>query len=147
MNKLFLAALALLCALLPASLYAKPKARLYDLKSGEVFTGEYSKGIFDRSHGKIKFDVRGKKMEGEYSIVDRGSAGWGSVYGSVYSGYRSASVSSFGSFRGVSIDRQGTAVIVGDGEVLDCEFLANGMSGHGSGACKDKAGNLYKLMF
>lgn len=44
-------------------------------------------------------------------------------------------------------NQYGTAVVTGDkGSVVDCEYVTTALT-HGSGACTDKQGTLYKLMF
>jgi len=43
----------LLLVLVPTSLLAKSKARLYDLKSGEVFVAEFTGKWWGNGHGKI----------------------------------------------------------------------------------------------
>jgi hypothetical protein len=41
---------------------------------------------------------------------------------------------------------QGSVIMTGDrGTILNCEYISSG--GHGTGACEDKRGTKYKLMF
>ncbi|HJY07061.1 MAG TPA: hypothetical protein VJ323_12150 [Bryobacteraceae bacterium] len=125
-------------ALVPACAYCA-KARLYDMKSGDVFTANFSGKWRGTGHGKISLTLHGKKLAGEYATVPNGTSSWGSIYSS--SGFAS------GSATAISARQRGSAIASGDGEVLECEYIVSGFSSHGSGACRDKEGNFYKLMF
>jgi len=80
----------------------------------------------------------GEKLSGEYVTLVNSAVGWGSVYSGVYS--------ASGVSVGVSGKNQGSAIMTGDrGTILNCEYISSG--GHGSGACEDRRGTKYKLMF
>ena len=73
-----------LFALLVVGLCLAAKARLYNLKTGEVLEATFSRNIFRNSHGKISFKYNdGSLLTGEYSRVPTGNVAWGSVYASV----------------------------------------------------------------
>ena len=131
---------AVLTLAVTVPLHAKHKARLYDLKTGEVFTAQYTgNSFFGSGHGKITIDLRGKQLAGEYSTVPQGTVGWGSVLTSAGMATGTGGV--------LSGRQEGQAIASGDGEVVQCEYIVSSWSAHGSGACRDKEGNLYKLMF
>ena len=118
--------------------------RLYNLTTGEVtpVTMTYS----GSGKGKISAVVAssGEKVNGEYLTFAHVPLNWGSTYAKVYGTEGSAFTS--GSSLGKS-NQYGTAVATGDkGSVVDCEYVTTALA-HGSGACIDKQGTLYKLMF
>jgi hypothetical protein len=125
----YLALAALLLA--PCSAFCKSKARLYNLQTGEVTSLEYKRG---KIWGTF---TNGEKLAGEYSVLQDGAIAWGSLF----NGPSSATSLGFAT----SNTMKGTAIMTGDGLVIECEFLTSGS--HGSGACRDQAGNLFKLMF
>ena len=131
--------IVLLMILIPAPLDGKSKARIYDLKTGEVFTAQFTGKWGGTGHGKITLDLRGKKLVGEYSTVPHGATGWGTIL--TAAGMATASGGA------VSARQEGQAIATGDGEVVQCEYVVSAWTAHGSGACKDQEGNLYKLMF
>jgi len=47
----------------------------------------------------------------------------------------------------LSARQEGQAIATGEGEVVECEYVVSAWTAHGSGACKDREGNLHKLMF
>jgi hypothetical protein len=80
----------------------------------------------------------GEQLSGEYVTVVNSAVGWGSIYSGVYS--------ASGVSAAVAGKNQGSAVMTGDkGTILNCEYISSG--GHGTGACQDKRGTKYKLMF
>jgi hypothetical protein len=107
--------------------------RLYNLKSGEVTP------LKCHSHRKVTGTMPSReKLSGEYVTMVNSAVGWGSVYSTVYS--------ASGVSVGVSGKNQGSAIMTGDkGTILNCEYISSG--DHGSGACQDKRGTKYKLMF
>ena len=123
---------------------AKGKGHLYNLKTGEVLTVEYSRSI--TGHGKLSaIYASGEKVTGEYSIVRGGGTAWGNVYTSVYGvgGYASGSGQSFANY--TSRTARGSAILTGDHKVMECEFVMGEM--HGSGACRNQDGEIFKLIF
>jgi hypothetical protein len=112
--------------------------RLYNLETGAQTALSYSYN--GSGHGRLSgTPPSGEAMKGEYTTVADAAVGWGSIYSST--GSASASTVS------TSNKQYGTAVATGDkGTVIQCEYVT-GMSGHGSGACKDNHGGKYKLMF
>lgn len=127
--------------LLAASAFAGT-GHIYNLESGEVITIKY-KGS---SHGTLKGKLSsGEALSGEFSVTRSGMTSWGSIYGSLYSGNRFASGNAQSVGLSVNNQGQGVAIVTGDrGTFLECEFVS---SGHGSGACKDKNGGKYRLIF
>jgi hypothetical protein len=86
----------------------------------------------------------GEKISGEYVTFGHMPANWGSIYAKVYGTGGTAFAN--GSSEGKS-NQYGTGVATGDkGSVVDCEYVTTAMA-HGSGACADKKGTVYKLMF
>jgi hypothetical protein len=118
--------------------------RLYNLSTGEVIpvTIKYS----GTGKGRITAVVpsSGETVSGEYLTYAHVPVNWGSVYARVYGTEGSAFTAN--SSPGKS-NQYGTAVATGDkGSVVDCEYVTSALA-HGSGACTDKQGTLYKLMF
>jgi len=130
-----LGAAVLLCA----STAFAASARLYDLKNGTVTPLKYSRG-WGSGHGKINGVLpSGQQISGEYNTTDNSKTAWGSIY--------AAGSSAFGSLGTIPGSQHGTAVMVGDGDSLQCEYVVNAWSGHGSGFCKDNQEQIFKLMF
>jgi hypothetical protein len=137
--KAVFAALALI--VLAAPCQAAAKARLYNLRTGEVTQIEYKNGFF-RGHGPMWGVMPdGRKIKGEFTTVGYGSSTWGKIY------------SEDG---GVSVDagdanaQRGSAVLIGDGFTLECEYLTRPgawLSSHGTGSCRDNQGTRYRLIF
>jgi hypothetical protein len=118
--------------------------RIYNLTTGEVTPVDITYGGSGR--GKIRGVVTssGETVSGEYITFVHMPVNWGSVYAKVYGTEGSAFTS--GASLGNS-NQYGTAVVTGDkGSVVDCEYVTTALT-HGSGACTDKLGTLYKLMF
>ena len=118
--------------------------RIYNLTTGEVTPVTISYGGSGR--GKITgvLASSGEKISGEYLTYAHIPLNWGSVYAQVYGTGGSAYTNNApqGSFI-----QYGTAVVTGDaGTVVDCEYVTSSLT-HGSGACANKNGTLYKLMF
>jgi hypothetical protein len=127
--------------LLPYMLVAA-KAHIYNLKTGEVLEMKYGHSR------KVSMCLpNGEVMHGEFSAVVDGSASWGSIYSSVYSGSASATGTGSGISYSIRGKAPGVAVLVGGGEVFDCEFVSSPLSGHGMGGCRDKEGQFWRLMF
>jgi hypothetical protein len=120
-----------------APAWAGCTARLYNLDSGEITPLKCSHR--HRTTGTVSGTMAsGEKLSGEYVTVVNSAVGWGSIYSGVYS--------ASGVSAAVAGKNQGSAVMTGDkGTVLNCEYISSG--GHGTGACKDKRGTKYKLMF
>jgi hypothetical protein len=124
------------------------KARLYNLKTGDVLEATFSRNIFRNSHGKISFKHNdGSLLTGEYSRVPTGNVAWGSVYASVMGPRGGASGSGSGMAYAGPAGIPGSAIMTWNGHIVECEFVSNAMSGHGSGGCKSNDGTLYKLMY
>jgi hypothetical protein len=118
--------------------------RIYNLTTGEVTPVSITYGGSGR--GKISGVAAssGEKLSGEYITFAHVPLSWGSVYAKVY-GTEGAAFTN-GASLGKS-NQYGTAVVTGDkGSVVDCEYVTTALT-HGSGACADKSGTLYKLMF
>ena len=111
---------------------------LYNLRTGNMGNLRYSHGV-DGSRGTISGSLSGEAFSGEYSVVTNAAIGWGSIYGTA--GNATATSIAIGR-------RFGSAVLTGDKQtVLDCEFVLNGLSAHGAGACKDNHGDSYRMLF
>lgn len=122
----------------PSIAFCNGKGHLYNLKTGETLAVEFTRAIWT-GHGKIwAIYPNGKKLQGEYSATRAGGSSWGSIYysgGSATSnGYYSSSVA------------KGSAILTGQDTIIECEFLAGGGL-HGSGSCRDQAGDFYKFIF
>jgi hypothetical protein len=128
-----------LTLLLPAVAFCG-KARLYSLDSGDVIEVKFG-NFWGTGHGKTIARLKnGAVLKGEFSTVPRGATSWGSVYTSLYG--------TSTSFKSTMMDEQrGSGILAGDGHVIDCEYVVSGVTGHGSGACRDNEGKLYKLLF
>jgi hypothetical protein len=130
------------------SLCFAAKARLYNLKTGEVLEMKFSRGIFGGGHGKISLKLTdGTMLQGEYSTVPEGSASWGAIFATANGPGGAAYGSGVGRSYSVKMGVPGLAIIAGNGHIIQCEFRSNAMSGHGSGGCKGNDGVIYKLMY
>lgn len=56
---------------------------VYNLTTGQMFPFTYT--FNGRGRGKITAVMSDENLAGEYSVVQGGSVGWGTVYASVYS--------------------------------------------------------------
>ena len=118
--------------------------RLYNLTTGEVTPVTMTYG--GSGHGRLSAVIAssGENVSGEYLTFAHLPANWGSTYAKVYGTEGSAYTS--GASLG-KVNQYGTAVATGDkGSVVDCEYVTSSLT-HGTGACTDKQGTLYKLMF
>lgn len=77
----------------------------------------------------------GEQLTGEFSIVRGGTAGFGVIFGQVYSGMTMPGGS------------PGTASAFGQGISMECEFYNDNFAGHGMGACRSSKGALYRLQY
>jgi hypothetical protein len=137
-----------LLAGLAVALCLGAKARLYNLKTGEVLEAKFSRGMFHNSHGTISVKYTdGTLLIGEYSTVPRGNVAWGSIYAGVIGPRGGASTTGSGIAYSGSAGVPGSAIMTGSGHVIQCEFISNVMSGHGSGGCQSNDGTLFKLMY
>jgi hypothetical protein len=135
-------ATARVCALL---LIAAPvlaitrKFRLYNTDSGQKIDALF-RFKWSSMSGKVEMQIPGgEKLEGEYSGSHDGGVAWGSIY----SGSASAT-----STMAIVGNVRGSMIATGpSGLVLQCEYVTNTTTTHGSGACKDNRGALYKLLF
>lgn len=115
------------------------KARLYDVTTGAVSVLEY-KNKWWSGHGPIRGKLStGETVEGEFTTVPKSDTTWGTIY------YGRGAVSG-GSTR-MSNAQRGSAIVTGGGMVIQCEYVVSALSGHGSGACQDNHGKLYRIMF
>ena len=89
----------------------------------------------------------GTLLTGEYSTVPSGNVAWGSIYASVVGSRGSASATGSGVAYSGSAGVPGSAIMTGSGHIIQCEFVSNVMSGHGSGGCQSNDGTLFKLMY
>jgi hypothetical protein len=118
-------------------------ASLYPLDDGAKHTGVIQAQLVGHGnlHGTMDAMLPdGEALKGQYSIVPRGSSGFGSIISAA--GVATASGVS------VSNDGQGSAVMYGDrGTTIQCEFYNNNMVGHGFGACHSSEGGTYKMIY
>jgi hypothetical protein len=121
------------------------EGRLYNLTTGEVTPAKFT--YSGSGKGKITALLpSGEQLKGEYVTFARMPANWGSTFAAVYG---TAGTAYSGAASGSKANQYGTAIVSGDrGFVGDCEYVVRGVfRGTGTGACKDKQGTLYKLMF
>jgi hypothetical protein len=115
------------------------QARLYDVSSGNIPVASF-KGS---GHGPIWLGGRSLQSapcKGEYSTVADGDVSWGQIYSGA--GVASATVAS------ISAGQRGSAIArCDDGTVYQCEYVASGWTGGGTGACQNNHGRRYRLMF
>lgn len=115
--------------------------RLYNLDTGEVTQVKYKYSGSGRGIISGVFPS-GESFKGEYVTFSHPPINWGSIYASVYGSFSGAEIHT-----GASMTQYGTAVGSGDrGSVVDCEYVTSSLT-HGSGACKDKHGTRYKMMW
>jgi hypothetical protein len=118
---------------------AASKARLYNLDNGAVAVLEY-KNKWWMGHGPISGTLpTGEIVQGEFSTVPASDTAWGTIYGQ-------------GTSAGVTTTRisnaqRGSAVVSGQGIVIQCEYIVSALSAHGSGYCTDNHQGKYKIMF
>jgi hypothetical protein len=112
---------------------------LYPLDEGTSGVAVLQGQIVGHGHGHGTMDVSmpgGEHLQGEYSIVFDGSAGFGSIFGTVYGSGGSASVSGTTADYSIAGKGEGEASLAGDrGTSMQCEFLNANFTGHGYGAC------------
>lgn len=142
-----LLALIWACATLPAPTWIEPPrtVRLYDLESGAVSSGSFS--YSGSGQGTITIGLpNGESCSGEYFTSTGGVTAWGQIYAQVWGpgGVASGTVTDVS---GMSPnEKQGTGIAsCSNGTVINCEYIAR--QEHGTGACKDNHGKLFKLMF
>jgi hypothetical protein len=118
------------------------QARLYNLSTGEVTVATFTYGGSGR--GKISAVLgSGEQLKGEYITFVHAPLNWGSVYADVYG----AGGATYTNGSNQKSNQYGTAVVTGnEGFVADCEYVTSALV-HGTGACKDNQGTLYKLVF
>jgi hypothetical protein len=131
-----------LCLLVFFSVGCTLQARLYNLSTGEVTSATFTYGGSGR--GKISAVLgSGEQLKGEYITFVHAPLNWGSIYADVYGTGGAA----YTNGTDQKANQYGTAVVTGNqGFVADCEYATTALV-HGSGACKDKQGTLYKLIF
>lgn len=148
---------AILCLIMLVGCYTRRTARLYDLNTGSVLYIDY---VDDNSGaGQVEIELpSGEILRGEFTYVQDTTTNWGGIFGSIggtsttyptlqtTQSRRTGSALSLGVSQGSK--NQGVAVMVGNqGTVIRCEFLSDGNTGHGNGACQDNQGNVYQLIF
>lgn len=132
-----LASAALLVVLTGCTL----KGRLYNLDTGEMTPIKFTYSGSGRGTITGTF-ASGESFSGDYVTFVRPPVNWGLIYGKVYGAFAWQNQQSGG-----SAQQYGTAVASGKaGFVADCEYVTASIA-HGSGACIDKAGTKYKIMF
>jgi len=90
------------------------KARIYDLQSGKVSVLQFKNRRL-MGHGPIRGTLtNGVKVEGEFTTVPRSESSWGIIYGG---GASSAGISTM-----ISNEQRGTAVVSGEGVLIECEY-------------------------
>ena len=134
-----LAAVLVAVSLTSTAAVAASKARLYNLDTGAVTVFEY-KNKWWMGQGPISGTLPdGGKVEGEFSTVPASDTAWGTIYGQG----TSAGVTT----TRVSNAQRGSAVVSGQGIVIQCEYIVSALSAHGSGYCTDNHEGKYKIMF
>src|SRR2546422_7065403 len=108
-------ALVLICATVASA----AKVRVYDLKTGKVSQLEY-KNKWWSGHGPIKGTLAtGQKVEGEFTTISKSDTSWGSIY--------RAGDGVSGTLTTISNDQRGSAIITGDGVVMECEYQVSAL--------------------
>ena len=99
--------------------------------------------------GSVSFVMpNGETMTGRYTILFGGSAGFGSVFASVYGPHGNAIGTGTASNFSINGTGNGVAEVAGDrGTSMHCEFVNNNLAGHGYGACRSNTGSLYRLIY
>ena len=115
--------------------------RLYNLGNGEVTPVKFTYSGSGKGTISGVFPS-GESFSGDYVTFAHPPVNWGKIYGSVYGDF------SWGEqHTGSSLQQYGTAVGSGNrGSVVDCEYVTASLT-HGSGACLDKNGTRYKMMW
>jgi hypothetical protein len=121
-------------------------ARLYNLNTGEILNATFENT--GSGHGNITLVAEdGRIFTGEYSTISGASFS---------SGFGSGSVSGSGAYtwataQGFSFNQPGqqygSAVVVGDGVVIEVVYIVDPWGGHGNGVGRDNKGGVYRLQF
>lgn len=133
------------CAVPPTS------ARLYPENEAAAKTGvlEAKLSPADASNGRIDVSMPdGEILKGEYTVVREGASGFGTIFGSVYSPGASAFGSALSTNTITRNANKGIASAFGSaGTRATCEFLHDGTTGRGYGACQLSTGATYRLQY
>jgi hypothetical protein len=98
-----------------------------------------------RNTGTIEITLPSKEhCTGDYTVITQGSssvatAQWAGLYQSVYGTGFSTTKQATGQGMGTAIGTAGT--------VLEVNFMADTLTGHGFGVAKDNRGNIYRVQF
>jgi hypothetical protein len=113
-----------------------------------VLNGEYVTN--GRGNGSINITMPdGEILTGQYSIVQQGAVGFGSIYASVNNNF-GGSASGFGLSRASVLETgsAGAASLFGNKRTsMQCEFYNDNRTHHGYGGCRTSKGALYRLQF
>jgi hypothetical protein len=113
-----------------------------------VLNGEYITN--GRGNGTINIQMPdGELLTGQYSIVQQGAVGFGSIYANVNNNF-GASASGFQMNRSSVLETssQGMASLFGNkGTSMQCEFYNDNRTHHGYGGCRTTKGALFRLQF
>jgi hypothetical protein len=121
-------------------------ARLYNLDTGAILRASFENN--GTGHGKIvATTAEGKTLEGEYSTISGASFSTGSGFATAAGsgGYAWATAQGF-SFNQPGA-QYGTAVVTGNGLVIDLVYAVDPWTSHGNGVGKDTKGGRYRLQF
>lgn len=121
---------------------ANQEANAFGVLNGEYVTNGAGNGTIN------VVTADGEVLTGQYSIVQRGAVGFGSIYGSVYGDAGSAS--GFGISRAAALETAspGMASLFGNkGTSMQCEFYNDNRTHHGFGGCRTTKGALFRLQF
>lgn len=138
--------------ILPALLFslfgcAVTTARVYNLKTGDVSTASFENN--GTGHGKIVLTMaNGKSLSGEYSTISDLSY---QTTTSHISATNSAGNMAWAVAQGFSFNQPGrqfgSAIVAGDGLVIDVVYAVDPWTSHGYGVGKDNQGGKYKVLF
>jgi predicted small lipoprotein YifL len=116
------------------------KGRIYNLDTAEVTPIKFTYSGSGKGTISGTF-LSGESFNGDYVTFPRLPINWGKIYGAIYGDVTWNQTGNGG------LQQYGTAIASGDkGFVGDCEYVTSSLT-HGSGACTDKQGGRYKIMW
>jgi hypothetical protein len=122
---------------------ANQEANAFGVLNGEYITN-------GPGNGTITINMPdGEILTGQYSIVQSGAMGFGSIYASVNNN-AGGSASGFGMSRNTALETAspGMASLFGNkGTSMQCEFYNDNRTHHGYGGCRTTKGALFRLQF
>ncbi|WP_281951406.1 hypothetical protein [Nitrosophilus kaiyonis] len=122
-------------------------ARLYNLNTGNVLTASFKD--YGIGHGEITLKMsNGTVLKGEYSTINDTNYNYALINGSAASNDNQYAWAIAQGFSFNQPGKQfGSAIVSGEGIIIDIVYVVDPWTGHGYGVGKDNKGNKYKIQF